>query len=73
MKTIIKRLADLEEQSVDRTPFMAFQDEDGTIRPPIPDDIGDRPITIVRWATEEEATPDPSRIVLGAKGIGEQA
>ena len=71
MKTIFKRIAALEEETVDRTPYIVWQD--GSARPAIPDDIGNRPIMIVRWATEEEATPDPSRIALGANGIGEQA
>lgn len=59
MRTLGKRIATLEEKSLDHTPYIVWQD--GDVPPPIPDDIGDRSIMIVRWArTPEEATHDPS-------------
>jgi len=71
MRTIDKRIAALEERSVDKTPYLVWQR--GDICPAIPDDIGDRPVMIIRWATAEEATQDPSRSPVSARGIGEQA
>lgn len=62
MKAIDKRIAALEAASEDNTPYVAWQY--GSVPPDIPNDIGDRPVMIVRWAIVEPPVRDADDMII---------
>jgi len=62
VRAIDKRIAALEESKAEKLTYYAWKY--GDIPPVIPDDIGDRPVVIVRWAIVEPPVRDSADNII---------